>query len=360
MFARLGFRGEESGKPAIDSESWMDYSIRMHLRDTITNNNPNNNEDDMERRGYEDDGSASAYEAIEVPHSVTAHNADLIYHEKTVVPVAPMADSEDLEEDAHNPVNSSEYGYDSPNYYSSPEKFDVTNLRTSESNTTEDTNITSTSSHSGSSNTGHGKQRNSGPLHKYFGLRRNNCRSSSVSRFIVPRTSLPYTIEQNPITNEWMAIINTDQDRVVGGSSGDSEKNDDADKIVTLKFETLHEAREACHSYAPPRMHSFEDNENCHICKKTFHKVLRRPSHCRNCGICVCFSCSTIWPASMVPVTYLKRARKMMVKVCVACDWLSEAFRSSLIDGDTDKAVTLFHTGNVNLRCPFTKGKNES
>jgi len=178
--------------------------------------------------------------------------------------------------------------------------------------------------------------------------------SSSVSKFIVTRTSLPYTIEHNDMTLEWTAIITTNQEAL---------DNDDVETIeestVCMTFKTLEEAREACHSYAPPRMHSSQDTPKCHICIKKFNKILRRPSHCKNCGVCVCTSCTVQWPKEMLPVTYHMNKRKRMFKVCVGCDWLNGAFRQACITGDLNKAVALQATGNVNTRTPFANVRGE-
>eukprot|EP00979_Chaetoceros_neogracilis_P004319 scaffold765_cov151-Chaetoceros_neogracile.AAC.18 len=187
--------------------------------------------------------------------------------------------------------------------------------------------------------------------------KKNNKRfktSASVSKFIVTRTSLPYTIEHNEMTLEWTAIINTNQEAL---------DNDDIETIeestVCMTFKTLDEAREACHSYAPPRMHSSQDTPKCHICTKKFNKFLRRPSHCKNCGVCVCNCCTVHWPKDMLPVTYHMNKRKKMYKVCMGCDWLNGAFRQACVTGDLDKAIALQATGNVNTRTLFANVRGE-
>ncbi len=179
----------------------------------------------------------------------------------------------------------------------------------------------------------------------------------SVSRFIVTRTSLPYTIEYNETTLEWAALINTDQEALDTNDSDMIEQG-----VVTMVFKSIDEARAACHAYAPPRMHSFEDSPKCQICKKGFNKILRRPSHCKNCGICVCSRCTVNWPSSMLPITYNMKSnrRKRFYKVCMACDWLNDTFRQSLLHGDLDKAVALQTTGNVNSRNPFANVRGET
>mmetsp|Transcript_2498 Transcript_2498/g.4673 ORF Transcript_2498/g.4673 Transcript_2498/m.4673 type:complete len:416 (+) Transcript_2498:112-1359(+) len=179
--------------------------------------------------------------------------------------------------------------------------------------------------------------------------------SSCFSEFIISRTSLPYSIDHNEMTFEWTAVIHTNQEAM--------DKNDlDAmeEKIVSMTFCSLEESREACHAYAPPRMHSFEDSSKCNICKRAFHKLIRRPCHCRNCGVCVCSACSLLWPRSMLPVTYrANRTRRKKHRVCMACDWLSGAFRQALLAGNVDRAVALHATGNINTRCPFANVRGD-
>ena len=187
-------------------------------------------------------------------------------------------------------------------------------------------------------------------------VRRNNFRTNSATRLIIPRTSLPYTIEQNTTTSKWMAIISVNQEVV--DEKSDYAETEDTNSVVILNSDSIQEAREACHAYAPPRMHPIKDYNHCHLCKKKFG-LMRRPLNCKNCGICVCSNCSVLWPASMIPVTYQWKKPRKSVKVCLGCDWLNDTFRMSLLDGNFDKAVALYYTGNVNLRCPFAKGKNE-
>jgi hypothetical protein len=61
---------------------------------------------------------------------------------------------------------------------------------------------------------------------------------------------------------------------------------------------------------APPKMIPFDMVSHCFGCEGKFNTVFRRPSHCRNCGVCICASCSTAWSKAMVPETYnYKNAR---------------------------------------------------
>lgn len=101
----------------------------------------------------------------------------------------------------------------------------------------------------------------------------------------------------------------------------------------------------------------FADNPICHMCESRF-AVFRRACHCRNCGVCVCRDCVTQWPSKMIPDTY-NRKKETVVNVCQACDWLCNAFRLALLEGEFDKAVALHATANVNLNAPFANVKGE-
>ncbi len=188
------------------------------------------------------------------------------------------------------------------------------------------------------------------------GIKKRRGRHSSMSDFVVTRTSLPYSIEHNEMTMEWVAMINTNQKAI---DEGDTDKVED--HLATQVFKTAQEARAFCHCYAPPRMHSLEDSPKCQICKRKFNKFLRRPSQCKNCGICVCSACSVEWSSTMLPSTFhtTEKRCKKHVKVCTACDWLNCTFRQQVLTGNLDRACVLYATGNVNVRSPFAKSRGE-
>ena len=126
---------------------------------------------------------------------------------------------------------------------------------------------------------------------------------------------------------------------------------------ITSSFSTEMEALAASRACAAPKMHSFELSTNCFVCDNKF-AVFRRACHCRNCGVCICSNCSVSWPNRMIPSTFnIKNEDK--VKVCLACDWISTAFREALVSGKQDDAMALKETGNVNLRAPFANVKGE-
>jgi hypothetical protein len=198
----------------------------------------------------------------------------------------------------------------------------------------------------------HSEQTNINMSNEIKTMKKYDLQSKSISRFIIPRTSLPYKIDHSDITMEWTITMHTNQEAL--------DRNDQLkieESILKASFKTEHEARAACEQYAPPRMHSFDDYSKCHICKKSFNKVIRRPCHCHNCGVCVCTKCTENWPAVMMPVTFTMVKRRKQYRVCYACDWLSSAFRVALLSGDMDKIEQLYGTGNVNLRVPFAKAK---
>jgi FYVE zinc finger len=110
-------------------------------------------------------------------------------------------------------------------------------------------------------------------------------------------------------------------------------------------------------AWTPPRMLPFESNPVCHICSTRF-TMFRRPTHCRNCGVCICKDCTSQWPSKMLPDTY-NRKKESTVHVCKSCEWLCNEFRLALLQGEFDKSVSLHATGNVNLQTPFANVKGE-
>ncbi len=146
-------------------------------------------------------------------------------------------------------------------------------------------------------------------------------------------------------TKIWIATINTS---TVGSRQFQNLK--------AFSFRTEHEARESAYVNAPPKMIPFNSSPECFICDSKFNGVFRRPGHCRNCGVCVCSSCTVSWSKLMVPETYNAKNTKT-VKVCKTCDYLSAAFRYCLLNGNYDAALKIYMTGNINLRCPFMNVK---
>lgn len=110
-------------------------------------------------------------------------------------------------------------------------------------------------------------------------------------------------------------------------------------------------------TWTPPRMLPFASQKHCHVCKAKF-AILRRACHCRNCGVCICKDCTVTWPARMIPETYNYK-NEHFVHVCISCNWLSNSFRLSLLNGNQDQSVALHATGNLNLHSPFANVKGE-
>lgn len=175
---------------------------------------------------------------------------------------------------------------------------------------------------------------------------------TSMAGSLLPRAHLPYEITHNPTSGLWIAAVHTNQKALDRGDVLAANRSKEA-----FSFDAEDLARAAAQASAPPRMHPFSDCPSCFVCEKKF-ALLRRPCHCRNCGVCVCSKCATSWPARMVPSAYNIKGESA-VNVCAPCDWLANAFREALLGGDHDRAFALHATGNVNLRSPFCNLKGE-
>jgi hypothetical protein len=165
------------------------------------------------------------------------------------------------------------------------------------------------------------------------------------------RILLTATVYHNTATNLWIATINTNQKGVAKNPTKASRY------LKAFSFSTEKEARESAIANAPPKMMKFHDNETCFICKGKF-AVFRRACHCRNCGVCICSSCSTSWPAKAIPETYNLK-KETQVNVCKSCNYLSSAFKKALLEGDYEEAIAVYGSGNINLRTPFPQFSNK-
>jgi len=165
------------------------------------------------------------------------------------------------------------------------------------------------------------------------------------------RILLTATVYHNTATNLWIATINTNQKGVAKNPAMASRY------LKAFSFSTEKEARESAIANAPPKMMKFDDNQNCFICQGKF-AMFRRAAHCRNCGVCVCSACSTIWPSKAIPDTYNLK-KETQVKVCKSCNFLSGTFKKALLEGDYEQAIALYGSGNVNLRTPFPQFSNK-
>jgi len=155
---------------------------------------------------------------------------------------------------------------------------------------------------------------------------------------------------------KWLLTISNPNNYHNGNSSGNDGSGN---TMKAYSFATEEEAKSAGAALAPPLMTSKKNelNSRCTVCDKKF-AVLKRPHHCRNCGSCVCSSCSVHWPSKMAPDTYNFRNERT-VRVCNTCEWVKESFRRALIEGDMERSISMFETGNVNIRCAFANVKGD-
>lgn len=153
-------------------------------------------------------------------------------------------------------------------------------------------------------------------------------------------------VNKSKSTDLWICRINVE-----------NPKNKDKQSVKAFSFPSETEARETAYVNAPPKMiKGFQEMTNCFCCEAGFSKLYRRPVNCRNCGVCVCKSCSVSWDKSMLPDTYnTKNCRT--VKICMTCDFLNTTFRHALLGGDLMAAKNIYMTGNINLRCAFANVK---
>lgn len=160
-----------------------------------------------------------------------------------------------------------------------------------------------------------------------------------------PRILLAATVYHNTATGLWITTINTNQ-RGVAKNPAQANKF-----LKAFSFPTEKEARESAIANAPPKMVSFQESAKCFHCRKLF-AVFKRACHCRNCGVCICASCSISWPAKMLPETYNLK-NEASLKVCTSCGTLSSLFKKALLEAKYEEAIAIYETGNVNLRTPF-------
>ena len=166
----------------------------------------------------------------------------------------------------------------------------------------------------------------------------------SLPRPIYTRNLLTSSVYNNEATGIWITTINMNQKSNV-------TKNNAAKYLKAFSFHSEREARESAYANAPAKMMPFDENPTCFMCDTKF-TVLRRASHCRNCGVCICNSCSIHWHKLSLPETYNVKNESSM-RVCKSCDTLSKQFRKALHDADYNAALIVYNTGNINLRCQF-------
>jgi len=167
---------------------------------------------------------------------------------------------------------------------------------------------------------------------------------SSPHYNIHTRTLLTTSVYHNEATDIWITTINMNQNSRV-------TKSNAAKYLMAFSFATEREARESAYANAPPKMLPFKQHPVCFGCGGKF-SVFWRACHCRNCGVCICSSCSTTWRKVSMPETYNIK-NESNVKVCKSCTMLSNKFQRALLEGNCEDAQLIYNTGNINLRCPF-------
>ncbi len=187
---------------------------------------------------------------------------------------------------------------------------------------------------------------NSSEVGANTGVRTSVC----LPRPIHTRNLLTTSVYHNQQTDIWITTINMSQKDTV-------TKSNAAKYLKAFSFQTEHEARESAYANAPAKMIPFDESPHCFVCDAKF-AVFRRASHCRNCGVCICSSCSVTWNKVCIPETYNIK-NEHTVKVCKSCNSLSRMFRRALLEANYEEALTIYNTGNINLRCPFMVGKGD-
>jgi hypothetical protein len=172
--------------------------------------------------------------------------------------------------------------------------------------------------------------------------------AAAPNRYIRKRQCLPWKVKKNTTSQLWVACIQTSQKAVETKDPLELERN-----VQLFLVPSQEEAKEIGLAMAPPFMLPYDENPICFLCRATF-AAFRRPRHCRNCGVCVCASCSATqnWPSKMLPETYNSR-NESTPSVCLACDWLARQFRQALLEGQYKTARNLYKFQNVNLRTPY-------
>ncbi|KAL3934616.1 MAG: hypothetical protein SGBAC_009706 [Bacillariaceae sp.] len=172
--------------------------------------------------------------------------------------------------------------------------------------------------------------------------------------YIRKRDLLPWTVKRNATTNKWVASVQTNQKAWEAASTNHERSLEQVRSCHTFSGATESEAYEAGLAMAPPVMHPFSECSTCFLCKSKF-AVFQRPKHCKNCGVVICSSCCCTWSSKRLPDTFRKKSKNTTgtVLVCLGCDWLATNFQQALLRGNMSKAITLYKTGNINLRTPY-------
>jgi len=166
---------------------------------------------------------------------------------------------------------------------------------------------------------------------------------SLMPQTIHRRTLHSFSVHYSTQTGRWIATLA----KVVDGEQADNSKS----RCIQTFFRTEKEAKHFARAFTPPKMMT-PPSSTCVVCSCPFNNRVR-PHNCRNCGVTICDKCSTRWGIRQIPKTYVLSSHALTVRVCKSCDWLSNAFCMALLQGKYEDAVTVFDTGNVNLRSSF-------
>jgi len=179
--------------------------------------------------------------------------------------------------------------------------------------------------------------------------------AAAPDRCIKKRQFLPVEVKGHQQTShsrsvQWRVTIQTSQRAV---ETNHLLKIERGERLFSVASEF--DAHELAQALAVPKQDPLHENPICFLCRSKF-AVLRPSRHCCNCGVVICAKCSCHWPAKMLPDTYGIR-KDATGNVCLACDWSARQFQAALLEGDADKAMNLYRSGNVNLRTQYCLDK---
>eukprot|EP00308_Calcidiscus_leptoporus_P025221 CAMPEP_0119365576 /NCGR_PEP_ID=MMETSP1334-20130426/12495_1 /TAXON_ID=127549 /ORGANISM="Calcidiscus leptoporus, Strain RCC1130" /LENGTH=324 /DNA_ID=CAMNT_0007381591 /DNA_START=49 /DNA_END=1020 /DNA_ORIENTATION=+ len=116
-------------------------------------------------------------------------------------------------------------------------------------------------------------------------------------------------------------------------------------------FASLAAAEAHARAVVPPKWQA--EAGCCMRCGQGF-ALLKRRTHCRNCGFTFCHACCSTWPKAAVPATYAN-ADSGTVRVCLVCEFNGTRWRDALLSGDLPLVMQAYSGGltNVNLFSPL-------
>lgn len=142
-----------------------------------------------------------------------------------------------------------------------------------------------------------------------------------------------WSVHRSPTTQKYVATI--------------ALPNTSREKHTQFLFDGEREARKFCQAFSPPKL---QTSSQCMLCEGPagYH----RTHACFNCGAHICEPCSRRWSMNMVPKTYVQMENQLStyIRICKSCDWLSNAFCMSLLQGRKRDAILLFETVRISVR----------